>query len=512
MRRLEDYLRRRPALRHARGLRRDLAPAAARARGLRVLMDFVPSHTSERKQSLVSPKRRASRGETRSANWYVWANPEAFPARGRAAETIGSPSSAGGLGPREAPRRGDNGQYLGSTFYLREQPALELAANPAVPRAAMLDVMQLLVRPRGCPTASGSMRWSTFVPDARLRDKPAGPGTGKSADAGSARPPHRAFTRPPAGGLRCGPRGCAPSRAAYEPERLLIGEALRHAPRGDGPITAARGSAVSSLPVQLPADLRRVAGRGRSPPWSDAYEAGAARGRLAELGAEAIPRPPAAKSPGRVGPAQAAGRGDAAAHASRHARRSTRATSSAWSTCRSRRSWRQDPMEEERAPGRGFGRDPVRHAHPLGREPEKPASPRGEPWLPDRRRGARDARKTATPGPLTMLALTRAIIAPLRRAEPALATRRLPDALGPGWGADLRAIVRRAPAGGGAEPQRTPRSPPRRRRAALSCPTHAGERDAGALAASEGRNPRGVRRAAAPVTRRSGARIAGWGS
>ena len=100
--------------------------ARAHALGLRVLVDFVPSHTSDRHPWFLES--REDRGNPR-ADWYVWADPR----------PDGTPpnnwlSVFGGSAWQWEPRRG---QYYLHNF-LKEQPDLDLH-RPEV-REALLDV------------------------------------------------------------------------------------------------------------------------------------------------------------------------------------------------------------------------------------------------------------------------------------------------------------------------------------------------------------------------------------
>ena len=79
----------RSALRHARGLRRLVAQAHARR--FKVVLDFVPNHTSD--QHPWFRESRASRASPRR-DWYIWRDPAPAAAR----RTTGSPASAAARG------------------------------------------------------------------------------------------------------------------------------------------------------------------------------------------------------------------------------------------------------------------------------------------------------------------------------------------------------------------------------------------------------------------------------
>ena len=102
--------------------------AAAHARGIRVIVDYVPNHTSDRHPWFVES--RASRGNA-MRDWYVWRDPK--PDGGPPNNWI---SMFGGSAWELDPA---TGQYYLHSF-LREQPDLNWRHPEA--RAAMLEVLR----------------------------------------------------------------------------------------------------------------------------------------------------------------------------------------------------------------------------------------------------------------------------------------------------------------------------------------------------------------------------------
>ncbi|PWR01054.1 alpha-amylase [Meridianimarinicoccus roseus] len=102
--------------------------AAAHARGLKVILDFVPCHSSDQHPWFVES--RASRSSSKR-DWYIW----------RDARPDGSPPTnwIGEFGGSAWTWDDTTGQYYLSVF-LSEQPALNWA-NPDL-RTAMLDAMR----------------------------------------------------------------------------------------------------------------------------------------------------------------------------------------------------------------------------------------------------------------------------------------------------------------------------------------------------------------------------------
>ena len=133
--------------------------AAAHARGLRVILDFVPNHTSIEHPWFVAA--RASRTSDRR-DWYLWADP---------APDGGPPTNWRSVFGGSAWTFDEGtGQYYYHA-YLREQPDLNWR-NPAV-RDAMHEVLRFWLR-RGVDGFRVDVIWH-LVKDAELRNNPPNP-------------------------------------------------------------------------------------------------------------------------------------------------------------------------------------------------------------------------------------------------------------------------------------------------------------------------------------------------
>src|SRR5215213_9952591 len=176
----------------------------AHARGIRVLLDFVPSHTSSEHPWFVES--RSSRDNPKR-DWYLWAD----------AKPDGSPptnwlSHFGGSGWE---RDDATGQYYFHGF-LKEQPDLNWR-NPQV-RRAMYDVLRFWLD-RGVDGFRVDVIW-LLIKDDRFRDNPPNPAW-QPQQRGSARLLQRySADRPEIHDV------VAEMRAVLDayPERVLIGE------------------------------------------------------------------------------------------------------------------------------------------------------------------------------------------------------------------------------------------------------------------------------------------------
>ena len=137
----------------------DRLVAAAHARKIKVILDFVPNHTSERHPWFLES--RASRSNPKR-DWYIW----------RDGKPDGSPPNnwLSQFGGPAWTREARTGQYYLHSF-LPEQPDLNWR-NPAV-RAAMYDVLRFWLD-RGVDGFRVDVIW-LLIKDAALRDNPPNP-------------------------------------------------------------------------------------------------------------------------------------------------------------------------------------------------------------------------------------------------------------------------------------------------------------------------------------------------
>ena len=137
----------------------DRLVSGAHARGLKLILDFVPNHSSDRHPWFVES--RSSR-DSEKRDWYIWADPAA---------DGGPPNNwesdfAGSSWEWDAP----TGQYYLHAF-LKEQPDLNWR-NPAL-KAAMLDVMRFWFE-RGVDGFRIDVLWH-IVKAANFPDNPVNP-------------------------------------------------------------------------------------------------------------------------------------------------------------------------------------------------------------------------------------------------------------------------------------------------------------------------------------------------
>ena len=137
----------------------DALVAEAKARGLRLILDFVPNHSSDQHPWFVES--RASR-QSPKRDWYIWRDPA--PGGGPPNNWISN--FGGSAWTWDEP----SGQYYYHAF-LREQPDLNWR-NPQV-RAAMYDALRFWMR-RGVDGFRVDVLWH-LIKDAALRDNPSDP-------------------------------------------------------------------------------------------------------------------------------------------------------------------------------------------------------------------------------------------------------------------------------------------------------------------------------------------------
>ena len=370
----------------------DALLAAAHERGLRLILDFVPSHTSERHPWFVES--RASR-ESPKRDWYTWADP---------APDGGPPNNwIGEFGGPAWTLDEATGQYWLHLF-LPEQPALNW--RNAEVRAAMLDVLRFWFD-RGVDGFRVDAVLFLVV-DAALRDNPPNP---RWREGGSpprsllwTRTAHQAETHEAVREMRA-------VADAYAPERVLIGEVCAS---GLDEMMPYYGAALDGFQMPFNFELLTLEwSPGAIAAFVDAYEAALPAGAWPNwvLGNHDVSRVAS-----RVGPARArlaamlllTLRGTPTIYQGEElgledARVPPEAVVDPW---------------ERRVPGIGLGRDPVRTPMPWTAAPGAGFT-EAEPWLPidPAHRERSVAAQREDPG--SMLSLYRALLA-LRRAESAL--------------------------------------------------------------------------------------------
>ena len=240
----------------------DALLAAAHAQGLKVILDLVPNHTSDRhpwfkdsRASRASPKR----------DWYIWRDPAA---------NGGPPNNwLSVFGGSAWEYDGASGQYYYHAF-LAAQPDLNWR-NPAV-RSAIHEVMRFWFR-RGVDGFRVDVIWH-LIKDGEFRDNPLNAGF-RATD-----PPHHRVVplytgdRPEVHDVIAGMR-CV---ADEFPDRVLIGEIYLPLER----LVAYYGRDLAG--VHLPFNFSLLSAPWRAPTIAGLigeYEVCAARGGMAQLGA-----------------------------------------------------------------------------------------------------------------------------------------------------------------------------------------------------------------------------------
>jgi alpha-glucosidase len=380
----------------------DALVAAARARGIEIIVDFVPSHTSDQ-----HPWFRASRSSRDNPyrDWYVWRDPQ----------PDGSPPNnwAATFGGSAWHLDEQTGQFYLHSF-LPEQPDLNWR-NPAV-RTAMLDVLRFWLD-RGV----GGFRMDALgriVKDPLLRDNPRNPeaaGDFHKALGEYDRQLHLNDQRhEDIHAVLAEMRALLDSYEADGRPRVAIGEIHIY---DLAELGRYYGATLDELHLPFNFGLLKL-------PWAarairdhvDAYEASLPIGAW---------------------PNYVLGNHDEARIATRIGRRHARLAMMLLLTLRGTPTlyygdelgMEDVPVPPEKAqdpwglrvPGLSLGRDPQRAPMPWSDEPNAGFCPPGvEPWLPITPDLARVNVATQLADPRSMLSLTRRLLA-LRRASPALA-------------------------------------------------------------------------------------------
>ena len=370
----------------------DALVAAAHARGLRVLLDFVANHTADTHPWFAAS--RSARDDPRR-DWYVWRDPAAnggppnnwLSEFGGSAWTLDTPT----------------GQYFYHA-YLPQQPDLNWR-NPAV-QDAMLDVLRFWLD-RGADGFRVDAIHHLFE-DAELRDNPPNPDWRPGMSPARRVLRARTMDQPEVQSAITAMRRVTD---AYADQRLLIGEAYLPIDR----LMAYYGTDLSGF--HLPFNFHLI-----TTPWT------------ADAIADLVRRYEAALPPG-AWPNWVLGNHDRSRVASRIGKAQVRVAAMLLLTLRGTPTLYQgeelgltdvpippalvrDPWEK-RVPGLGLGRDPVRTPMPWDDAPQAGFTT-GTPWLP---LGADHAARNAAVqahDPDSMLSLTRALLG-LRRREAALA-------------------------------------------------------------------------------------------
>ncbi len=366
----------------------DALVSEAHGLGLKVLLDFVPAHSSDLHPWFVES--RSSRAAARR-DWYVWrdARPDGSPPNNWVSE-FGGPAWTWDDA---------TGQFY-LHIYAREQPALNWR-NPDV-KAAMLDAMRIWYE-RGVDGFRVDAA-EHLTPDHRLRDNPANPDW--VFEEGPARSLFRTFSSHQPDGFPI----VRDMRALAEEYggRLLVGEAYGTLDE----VMLYYGAALDGF--QLPFNFELIAA-----PWDplhiaayiDRYE------RMIPAGGWpnwVLGNHDRARIASRVGPAQA--------RVAQMLLLTLRGTPTLWQGDELGmlnedvpEHMLQDPWAINN-PGTGLGRDPVRIPIPWQDDAPGRGFTTGTPFLPLSSVASAAAQER---DPASMLALVRSLAA-LRRAEPAL--------------------------------------------------------------------------------------------
>ena len=370
----------------------DRLVAEIKQRGLKLLLDFVPNHTSDH-----HPWFKDSRSNRRSAkrDWYLWHD---------AAPDGGAPNNwLSHFGGSAWEWDAGTGQYYYHSF-LKEQPDLNWR-NPRVV-AAMHEAMRFWLA-RGVDGFRIDVLW-LLIKDDQWRDNPPNPAFTDSMPLFQSQLPTYTSDRPEIQGVVAGLRAVADE---FD-DRVLIGEIYLPLER----LMAYYGAALDG--IQLPFNFQLLRA-----PW-----------RAEAIGA-LIERYEAALPPG-AWPNWVLGNHDISRIASRIGRPQARVAAMLLLTLRGTPTLYygdelglgdvaipagrvQDPLEKN-VPGKGLGRDPCRT--PMQWDASEHAGfSRSEPWLPVAGDFATVNVRAEQADPVSMWSLCRRLLG-LRRVHAALAT------------------------------------------------------------------------------------------
>ncbi|HEX8361831.1 MAG TPA: alpha-amylase family glycosyl hydrolase, partial [Longimicrobium sp.] len=366
--------------------------AEAHGRGLKVILDFVPNHSSDQHEWFRQS--RSSRDDPRR-DWYIWRDP---------APDGGPPNNwLSCFGGSAWEYDGHTGQYYYHAF-LPEQPDLNWR-NPQVVEA-MLDVLRFWLD-RGVDGFRVDVIWH-LIKDDEFRDNPRNPEWREGMDPFQSLMPEQTTDRPEVHEV------ISRMRRLFDeyPERVLIGEIYLPLER----LMSYYGEALTG--AHLPFNFQLVQAK-----WDARH--------IARMVAEYEAALPAGGWPNWV-----LGNHDQHRIASRVGPAQARVAAMLLLTLRGTPTLYygdeigmrdvpippervQDPFEKN-VPGMGLGRDPERTPMQWGAEP-KAGFTTGDPWLPL----AEDFQAVNVEGarndPHSMLTLCNRLLK-LRRAEPALET------------------------------------------------------------------------------------------
>ena len=368
---------------------------AAHARGLKLILDYVPNHSSDQHPWFIDS--RSARTSTHR-DWYIWRDPA--PGGGPPNNWL---SNFGGPGwTLDAV----SGQYYYHSF-LPTQPDLNWR-NPAV-KAAMFDVLRFWLR-RGVDGFRVDVMW-LMIKDDQFRDDPPNPAYTAGGSSHDALLPLYTADRPEVQTV------VAEMRAVLDefPNRVLIGELY--------------------LPIDRLVAYYGQDGRGAQLPFN--FQLLLMQGWDAATLADIITRYEAALPPGGW-PNWVLGNHDRPRIATRIGPAQARVAALLLLTLRGTPTIYmgdelgmldtpipagavRDPAEL-REPGKGLGRDPERTPFPWNTTPGAGFTT-GTPWLPF---GHDTPRSTQCEDPNSTANLYRALLA-LRRAHPALTAGAITD-------------------------------------------------------------------------------------